>query len=81
MVHHVGGLVKVIDGETGFAYTEESAQALQEAMLRAKDAFGETGLLRAMQKRAVDVIDQKYTWKRVVEQYRELYQRAKRQTH
>ena len=81
VVHHVGGLVKVIDGETGFAYTEESAQALQEAMLRAKDAFGETGLLRAMQKRAVDVIDQKYTWKRVVEQYRELYQRAKRQTH
>jgi len=42
IVHHVGGLVKVEDEVTGFAFQEYSAEALISAMVRALTVFKES---------------------------------------
>jgi starch synthase len=46
LVHHVGGLVKIRDGETGFSYQHQSRQALAAAVERTSRLFAEEpGLL------------------------------------
>jgi starch synthase len=77
IVHRVGGLVKVIDGETGFVYDEHSPAALAEALGRAlvlyrrdPDAIGK------MQRQAVHRIREHHTWEKVMLRYLELYQQA-----
>ena len=79
IVHHVGGLVKVIDGVTGLAYGEGSAMALTGAIERAILLYNDKTKLRKIRKQAVDNISQQYTWDRVGKKYLELYQRAKEQ--
>jgi len=79
IVHHVGGLVKVVDGVTGFAYQEHSPEALMAAMSRATQVFREQpAVVRAMQKDAVLNIYKHYTWDKVIEHYLRLYQDAVR---
>ena len=78
IVHHVGGLVKVLDGETGFSYIQHTAAALSEAMQRAMVLYREhPARIREMQRQAVRQIEEKYTWQRVMKQYLQLYKEAK----
>jgi len=77
IVHHVGGLVKVVDGKTGFAYHEHSTAALSEAMQRALRMFREQPeQIRAMQRESINVIHNSYTWDKIVLRYMQLYQEA-----
>ena len=77
IVHHVGGLVKVEDGVTGFAFTDYSADALAGAMLRGMRVFRETPeKILEMQVTAVKRIHQRHTWDKVVHRYLELYEKA-----
>jgi len=79
IVHHVGGLVKVVDGVTGFAYQEHSSEALMAAMSRAIQVFREQpAVIRTMQKEAVLNIHKHYTWDKVIEHYLRLYHDAVR---
>lgn len=77
IVHHVGGLVKVEDEVTGFAFTDYSAEALLEAMTRALQLFTKSpDRLLAMQQDAVKLIRKKFTWDQVVLRYLALYEKA-----
>jgi starch synthase len=77
IVHHVGGLVKVEDGKTGFAYHEHSSAALSEAMQRALLMFRrQPERIRTMQQESVKVIHNSYTWDKIVLRYMQLYQEA-----
>ncbi len=74
IVHHVGGLVKVLDGITGFAYKDHSDEALNAAILRAIKIFRENPeKIKEMQQAAVHTISKYYTWDIVMEKYLKLY--------
>ncbi|MBW6519734.1 MAG: glycogen/starch synthase [Desulfoarculaceae bacterium] len=78
IVHHVGGLVKVLDGETGFSYMQHTAAALIEAMQRAMALYQEhPARIRTMQRQAVQRIQEKHIWQIVMKQYLQLYKEAK----
>lgn len=77
IVHHIGGLVKVVDGVTGFAYLENSPENLCLAMHRALATFQDKPLIRKMQRAAVENIDRKHTWKRVMQAYVQLYKKCR----
>jgi starch synthase len=77
IVHHVGGLVKVADGVTGFAYQDHSPEALMAAMLRAMQVFrDQPAVIRKMQKAAVLTIQKSFTWDKVMKHYLRLYRDA-----
>lgn len=76
IVHYVGGLVKVVDGETGFSYTDNSPTALARAMERAMEIYKDQNFIRKMQKKAVEQIESHYTWKTVVQHYLKLYKKS-----
>jgi starch synthase len=77
IVHHIGGLVKVIDGETGFAYRAHNSAALLGAILGAIELFRTSPeKIDAMRQSAVRHIHEHYTWDIVVERYLDLYARA-----
>ena len=77
IVHHVGGLVKVIDGQTGFAYVEHSSVALAESLERALALYREEpSTIRKMQQKAVLQIREKHTWDKVMARYLDIYQQA-----
>ena len=77
LVHHVGGLVKVIDRTTGFAYQEHSAEALAQTMLLALDIYhNRPEQLNTMQKAALQHIQTHYQWQHVMQEYLSLYQKA-----
>lgn len=79
IVHLTGGLVKVIDGETGFGYVDHTPEALASATERAFDVYrNHPEILRRMQRQAVENINARYTWDRVVERYLDLYERARK---
>ena len=78
IVHHVGGLVKVLDGETGFSYIPHTPAALSEAMQRAMALYQEyPARIRKMQRQAVKRIHERHTWQMVMKQYLQLYNEAK----
>jgi starch synthase len=78
IVHHVGGLVKVLHGKTGFAYKEHSADALLACMREAVAVFRKSPKdIAAIQKKAMQVIHENFTWKKVMLKYLDLYQEAK----
>ena len=67
VVHHVGGLVKVRDGETGFSYVEQNHQALAAAVERATRLWvQEPNLLQAIRRTAFEEIFSLHTWDRVL---------------
>jgi len=77
IVHHVGGLVKVLDGETGFSYIQHTPAALSEAMQRAMALYREhPDRIREMQRQAVLQIQEKHTWQMVMKQYLQLYKES-----
>ncbi len=76
IVHHVGGLVKVVDGETGIGYQDNSPENLSKAMHRAVLMYRDKQLIRKMQRAAVEKIDQHYTWNGVMKKYVDLYKKT-----
>lgn len=77
IVHHVGGLVKVEDGVTGFTYGQHSPTALAGAMRRALAAYRDNpDQVRNMQVEAVQRIYERHTWKNVMSSYIKLYGQA-----
>jgi starch synthase len=78
VVHHVGGLVKVIDGVTGLAYRGDSPDDLLAALQRALDVYRNPELKRRIQLQAVQEIERNYTWSKVMRKYLELYRKARK---
>lgn len=78
VVHHVGGLVKVIDGVTGIAYRGDSPDDLLRAMERALAVYDSPELKRKIQLQAVQEIQSNYTWPTVMRKYLELYKKARK---
>ncbi|MDH3394406.1 MAG: glycogen synthase, partial [Desulfobulbaceae bacterium] len=79
IVHHVGGLVKVRDGVTGFAYRDHSSAALMGTIQKAMQLFRKSPkTIQAMQRAAVEEIEAKYTWDTVVQRYFQLYEESRR---
>jgi starch synthase len=80
IVHHIGGLIKVEDGVTGFAYREHSSAALMAAMQKALHTFRHTpDKIREMQREAAENIYRNYTWDMVLQRYLALYHEALKQ--
>jgi starch synthase len=78
IVHAVGGLVKVVDGKTGFSYEKQSVVALCEAIERALHLYTtDPSAIRKMQRQAVELIHERYTWGTVSKEYLKLYKKAK----
>ena len=79
VVHRVGGLVKVLDGETGFSFADSSADSLAEAIRRALEVYasGPESILR-MQQAAVAKIDREHAWGHVMDAYLNLYRESMR---
>jgi starch synthase len=78
IVHRVGGLVKVRNGETGFSYDEQSPAALVAVLDKtARMFFEDPSSLDAIRRRAFSEIFTHHTWDRVLEDgYLPLYQGA-----
>jgi starch synthase len=79
IVHHVGGLVKVVDGVTGIAYHDNVPSGLVQAMERAMQLYGDDQRKRHMQLQAVQRIKERHTWSKVKERYLDLYRRARKE--
>lgn len=77
IVHHVGGLIKVLDGKTGFAYKENRPEALVSVMEQAMAVHDDPKTMRKMQRQAYERIWEEHTWKKVMKNYLELYKEAK----
>lgn len=78
IVHSVGGLVKVLDGQTGFSYTQQSVKILAATIERALRLHKkEPQTIRRMQRQAVELIHERYTWATVSKKYLALYTKAK----
>lgn len=78
VVHHVGGLVKVIDGVTGLAYQGDSPDDLLTSLQRALDVYRNPELKRKIQFQAVKEIERNYTWSKIMQKYLELYRKARK---
>jgi Glycogen synthase len=77
IVHGVGGLVKVIDGETGFSYGENTAEQLAGVLAEALRLYRhQPQVLRTMRMAAVERIRRLHTWEKVMESYLYLYRQA-----
>jgi starch synthase len=76
IVHHIGGLVKVVDNETGFAYPDNSPERLSEALQRAHKKYQDKKAIRAMQIAAVQKIKRQHSWERVMKSYVALYKKC-----
>ncbi|XCN74654.1 MAG: glycogen/starch synthase [Candidatus Electrothrix aestuarii] len=77
IVHQVGGLVKVLDGETGFAYQGHTPEALAETMRKTLGIYQDApDQLAEMRRAAVENIRRHHSWQHVMEDYLSLYQKA-----
>ena len=79
IAHHVGGLVKVVDGETGLAYGGDDPSDLLDALNRALVLETEPTRKRQIQLQAVESIHNNYTWSKVMHRYMDLYSRSRQQ--
>ncbi|MFT5697240.1 MAG: starch synthase [Desulforhopalus sp.] len=77
IAHHVGGLVKVVDGVTGLAYKGNDPGDLLGALERALALEGEPSRKRQIQINAVETIEKRYTWSKVMHSYMDLYARSR----
>ncbi len=79
VVHHVGGLVKVKDGVTGFAYRDHNSAALMGTMQKALRVFRtRPEKILDMRQAAVQHIYEHYTWDAVLHKYLALYDKARK---
>ena len=78
VVHKVGGLNKVRDGETGFSYVLQSGAALADAIERATRLFEEKApLLERIRRTGFEEVFTDHSWDKVLaEGYVPLYRRA-----
>jgi len=77
IVHRVGGLVKVINGETGFSYSENTPTSLAGVLAEALRLYRHhPHILRSVQMTAVERIFHNHTWEKVMEAYLHLYRQA-----
>jgi len=77
IVHHTGGLVKVIDGKTGFAFQQHTGNALVKTMKQAIQTYRTSQpTISLMRKEAIQLIHDKYTWDKVMARYLKLYSKA-----
>lgn len=77
IVHHVGGLVKVLDNKTGFTYVNHNALELAATVVRALDLYNaDRSAIRKMQRQAVEEIEAHYTWRMVSKKYLDLYKKS-----
>jgi starch synthase len=76
IVHRVGGLVKVRDGETGFSYRAQDARELAAAVERTTRLFAdEPAVLDRIRRTAFSEIFQRHTWDHVLaDSYLPLYE-------
>ena len=81
IVHHIGGLVKVVDGVTGLAYEENSPETLAQAMHRALELFQDSQRIRDMQVAALEKISKEHSWRQVMKEYVDLYKAARVDTN
>lgn len=77
IVHHVGGLVKVRNMETGIAYLGETPDDLLTALQKGLAVYHDQQLKRQLQRQAVVVIQAQYTWDKVMHHYLQLYSEAR----
>jgi starch synthase len=74
IVRHVGGLADTVeDGVTGFGFEPYTAEAFQEAGVRALRGYAESAKWQAMVRRGMA---RDFSWQRSVDQYLEVYRRA-----
>lgn len=79
IVRHVGGLVKVLDGRTGFSYREHTPAALADCVRRALSLYRtDPAAVRNMQQQAVQLVREQYGWEQVRDRYLALYDQAQR---
>jgi starch synthase len=78
IVHRVGGLVKVRDGETGFSYDDQTGPALAAVVEKSTEMFHESAhVLEQVRRTAFGEIFSTHTWDRVLAQgYDPLYEKA-----
>ena len=77
VAHRVGGLVKIMDNETGFTYQEHQPEALAAAMQQALHIYREErSRITDMQRAAVERIRSCHTWEQVMQRYLALYRQA-----
>ena len=76
IVHHVGGLVKVVGGRTGLSYQNNSSENLKNCLARAYALYSDRQQIRLMQREAIRLIREKYTWEVIMQDYLKLYKRA-----
>ena len=77
IAHHVGGLVKVVNGITGLSYKGNEPGDLLDALTRGLVLEEESSRKRQMQLKAVETIEKKYTWSKVMHSYMDLYLRSR----
>lgn len=77
IAHHVGGLVKVVDGVTGLSYAGEEPGDLLDALTRALNLENDPARKRQIQLQGVETIEKKYTWSKVMHRYMDLYSRSR----
>ncbi len=77
IVHHVGGLIKVVDRATGFAYEKHEAEALSNAVEAALRMYRYSAdVIISMQQAAVNRIYKHHTWEQVMTAYMQLYHQS-----
>jgi len=76
IVHHVGGLVKVRDGETGITYAGDTQEDLLGGLQRGLSVYEDPHFKRQLQLQAVALIHAQYTWDKVMHHYLQLYVNA-----
>ncbi len=77
IVRQTGGLYKVEDGKNGLVFKGEDPKELEASMMRAVSLFFESpSTIKHMQREAIRIILERYTWDRVVDRYLELYERS-----
>ncbi len=77
VVRSTGGLVKVKDGINGLVFHSEDPGELALVIKKAISIFNESPqTIRDMQKRAVQIILENYTWDKVTLRYVDLYKKA-----
>lgn len=77
IVHRVGGLVKVVHGETGLSYLDNTGAQLAQTLREALDLYRHhPHTLRSIQVAAVERIGRHHTWRQVMDAYLHLYRQA-----
>ena len=75
VAHATGGLCKIIDDETGFLYSPNKSEKLEEALyslVKIKSSAGGT-IFNNMISYAAKYVKENYSWEKVALKYEELY--------